>query len=137
MARLVYPSLGLRPIETINRSDIVRLLDRIEDERGPVMANRTLGIISRVMGFHASRSDDFRSPIIKGMTRGIEQARSRILSDDELRAVWKACGEYPTFGPMLRFILLTASRRTEVGEMTWAELADDTWIIPAVRYKTK
>ena len=29
--RLVYPSLGLRPIETINRSDIVKLLDQIED----------------------------------------------------------------------------------------------------------
>jgi integrase len=71
------------------------------------------------------------------MSRGAEQARSRILSDDELRTVWRACGDYPGFGPMLRFILLTATRRTEAAEMTWAELADGTWIIPAARYKTK
>jgi hypothetical protein len=59
LARLVYPTFGPRPIEAINRSDIVRLLDQIEDERGQVMANRTLGIIGRVMNFHASRMDDF------------------------------------------------------------------------------
>ncbi len=46
LARLVYPTFGPRPIEAINRSDIVRLLDQIEDERGPVQANRTLSIIN-------------------------------------------------------------------------------------------
>jgi integrase len=136
LARLVYPAFGSRPIEAISRSDIVKLLDRIEDERGPVMASGTLGIIGRVMNFHASRSDDFRSPIVKGMTRGAGQARSRILSDDELRAIWKVTGEYPVFGPLLRFILLTATRRNEAGQMRWAELSGATWTIPAARYKT-
>jgi integrase len=134
--RLVYPTFGPRPIETINRSDIVRLLDRIEDERGPVMASRTLSIINRVMNFHASRSDDFRSPIVKGMGRGTEQARSRVLSDDELRAIWKATADYPVYGSLLRFILLTATRRNEAGQMRWVELSDRTWTIPAARYKT-
>ena len=137
LARLVYPTFGPRPIEAINRSDIVRLLDRIEDERGPVMANRTLGIINRVMNFHASRSDDFRSPIVRGMGRGTEQARSRVLNDDELRAIWKATADYPVFGALLRFILLTATRRNEAAHMRWSELnGDRTWIIPAARYKT-
>jgi integrase len=134
--RLVYPTFGPRPIETINRSDIVRLLDRIEDERGPVMASRTLSIINRVMNFHASRSDDFRSPIVKGMARGTEQSRSRTLTDDELRAIWKATADYPVYGALLRFILLTATRRNEAGQMRWAELSDGTWVIPAARYKT-
>jgi integrase len=137
LARLVYPTFGPRPIEAINRSDIVRLLDRIEDECGPIMANRTLGIINRVMNFHASRSDDFRSPIVRGMSRGTEQARSRILDDDELRAIWKATADYPVYGSLLRFILLTATRRNEAGKMKWTELnGDRTWIIPAARYKT-
>jgi hypothetical protein len=136
LARLVYPTFGQRPIDAINRSDIVRLLDKIEDERGPVMASQTLSIINRVMNFHASRSDDFRSPIVKGMARGGEQARSRILSDDELRAIWKATGDYPVFGPLLRFILLTATRRNEAGQMIWSELNGSEWIIPARRYKT-
>jgi integrase len=136
LTRLVYPTFGTRPIEAINRSDIVRLLDRVEDERGPVMASRTLGIINRVMNFHASRSDDFRSPIVRGMARGTEQARSRILNDDELRAIWKATADYPVFGSLLRFILLTATRRYEAGHMHWSELNAETWVIPAARYKT-
>jgi integrase len=136
LARLVYPTLGSRPIDAISRSDIVRLLDKIEDERGPVMASQTLGIINRVMNFHATRSDDFRSPIVKGMTRGVEEARSRILTDDELRAIWKATGDYPVFGPLLRFILLTATRRNEASQMRWSELNGSEWTIPAQRYKT-
>jgi integrase len=135
MVRLVYPALGSRPIASINRSDIIRLLDRIEDERGPVMANRTLSIISRVMNFHVSRSDDFRSPIVKGMARP-EQARSRTLTDDELRAIWNATLNYEPFGSMLRFILLTATRRNEASHMRWSELAEKDWIIPAARYKS-
>jgi integrase len=136
LARLVYPTFGQRPIDAISRSDIVRLLDRIEDECGPMMATRTLHIIGQVMNFHASRSDDFRSPIVKGMARGSEQPRSRILSDDELRAIWKATGDYPVFGPLLRFILLTATRRNEAGQMRWSELNGSEWTIPARRYKT-
>jgi integrase len=136
LARLIYPTLGQRPITDINRSDIVRLLDRIEDERGSVTATKSLGIINRVMNFHASRTDDFRSPIVKGMGRGNAQARSRILSDDELRSIWAACGEYPVFGPLLRFILLTATRRDEAGRMLWAEIDGEEWVIPAARYKT-
>jgi integrase len=135
IARLVYPTLGPRPIEAINRSDIVKLLDRIEDQSGPVMANRTLSIISTVMNFHASRSDDFRSPIVRGLARP-EQARTRTLSDDELRAIWKASIDYGLFGSMLRFILLTATRRNEAAHMHWSELNGKDWIIPAPRYKS-
>ncbi len=65
LARLVYPTFGSRPIDTIARGDVVRLLDKIEDENGPVMANEVLGIVSRVFDWHATRRDAFRSPIVK------------------------------------------------------------------------
>src|SRR5262249_54092774 len=60
LERLVYPSLGARPIADIRRSEIVRLLDGIEDGSGPVMADRTLALIRKIMNWHATRSDDFR-----------------------------------------------------------------------------
>jgi integrase len=37
---------------------------------------------------------------------------------------------------MVKLLLLTAARRTEVSAMTWSELRDDLWVIPAARYKT-
>jgi integrase len=138
LLRLVYPTLGTRPIDTITRSEIVHLLDRIEDENGLTMADHTLGIINRVMNWHATRSDTFRSPIVRGMKRAEEKGRSRILSDEELRAIWRATGEYRhPFGPMLRFILLTAARRNEANFIKRSEIAGTEWTIPAARYKTK
>ena len=138
LARLVYPVIGSRPIADIRRSDIVRLLDKIEDKSGPVMADRTLAYIRRVMNWHASRSDDFRSPIVRGMARtsGKERARARILTDDELRAVWKAAEAGP-FGAFIKFLLLTGARRAEAAGLIWDEIKDGVWLLPAARNKVK
>ena len=137
--RLVYPILGAKKIDAIRRSDIVRLLDKIEDERGPVMADKTLALLSKVFSWHASRSDEFRSPIVRGMRRSKpnERARERILTDDELRMVWKRTEVNGIFGTFVRFILLTSARRSEAAEMTWGEVKDGVWTLPASRNKTK
>jgi integrase len=140
MLRPVYKRFGSTPIEDIRRSDIVSLLDTIEDESGPVMADRTLATVRRIMNWHASRSDEFRSPIVRGMarTKGKERARSRILTDDELRVIWKASGKTPgPFGALVKFLLLTAARRGEAAEMTRAELAGTDWTLPEARNKVK
>lgn len=140
LERLVYPTLGSRQIADIRRKDIVRLLDRIEDECGPVMADRTLATIQRLMNWHASRDDDFRSPIVRGMarTKPSERARKRILTDDELRAVWNAAeASNGPFGYLTRFWLLTATRRNEAANMRRAELNGSDWTIPAARAKGK
>jgi integrase len=140
MARLVYPVMGARPIADIRRSDIVRLLDRIEDKNGAGMADHTLAYIRRIMNWHASRSDEFRSPIVRGMTRtrAKERARVRILTDDELRAVWKAAeATAGPFGAFIKFLLLTAARRREASNATWDELKGSVWLLPAARNKVK
>jgi integrase len=132
--------MGSRPIVDIRRSDIVRLLDNIEDDSGPVMADRTLAYIRKVMNWHASRSDDFRSPIVRGMARtsGKDRARARILSDDEMRALWKAVEATPgPFGTFIKFLLLTAARKSEASGLTWGEIKDGMWLLPAARNKVK
>ena len=137
LARLVYGALGDRPITDIRRSEIVRLLDEIEENSGPVMADRTLAVMSPIFNWHAARSDDFRSPIVRGMKRTStkERARSRILTDDELRAVWKAAGELEVFGGFVRLLLTTAARRAEAAKMTWDEIENADWVLPAARSK--
>jgi integrase len=139
LERLVYPELGAEQIGDIKRGDIVRLLDKIKDENGATMADNTLAIVRKVMNWHVSRSDDFLSPIVRGMERRKpeERARERTLTDDELRAVWRAAeASAGPFGRLVRFILLTAARRTEAGAMTWGELEDE-WTLPASRNQTK
>jgi integrase len=139
LRRLVLPKLGMRSIDDITRSEIVRLLDRVEDNSGAVMADRTLSYLRRVMTWHAGRSE-FKSPIVRGMarTKPAELARDRILSDDELRRVWKAAGEMKNaFGPFVQFLLLSASRKSEASFMRRSEIDGNTWVIPASRDKGK
>jgi integrase len=155
--RLILPALGRRQIGDIKRKDIGRVLDKIEDEKGPAMAQLALAYLSRVMNWHASRDDDFRSPIVRGMGRikPDERARDRVLSDDELRAFWRATDSVcnasgpaakhaPVYGHCARFILLTATRRNEAAQTVWTEFASGNagngregaeWIIPASRMK--
>jgi integrase len=138
--RAVLPVLGRRPIADIGRRDIVRLLDKIEDESGASAADIALSIVRRVMNWHAARSDDFRSPIVRGMTRcrPSDHARSRILNDDELRAVWRAADSMQgPFGGYVQFLLLTAARRNEAAHMRWSEIKGADWVLPATRNKTK
>jgi integrase len=139
LERLVFPKLGARQIEEIRRSDVQHLLDEIEDERGSAMADQVLAILRRIMNWHASRSDDYRSPIVRGMARRDpqERERDRILSDAELVAVWKTAEGYAgPWGHLIRLLLLTATRRTEASSMKWEELSGNEWTIPAARYKT-
>jgi integrase len=141
LKRLVYPAIGDRQIDSIKRSEIIRLLDKIEDDNGPRMADVTLASLRRVFHWHALRSDEFRSPIVRGMARqnAREHARSRILADDELRAIWTATdADKEPFAALVRFLLLSAARRGEAAAMRWDEIdADGIWTLPASRNKTK
>jgi integrase len=135
---LLCLKLGPLPVDQIRRGQYTRMLDHIADERGPARADRVLTALSRLLWWHAQRSD-FVSPLTRGMRRlsAIDRARSRVLSDAELKAMWETAETFGPFGRYVQFILLTATRRNEAAAMRRSELLSaDTWIIPATRYKS-
>jgi integrase len=137
--RLIYPHIGARQIDTLRRSEIVKLLDKIEDDSGQRMCDVTLATLRKIFNWHALRSDTFNSPIVRGMGRQEvkEHRRSRILDDDELRKVWATAVEGDPFAALVRFLLLTSARRGEAAGMRWDEIDGDVWTLPAARSKTK
>ncbi len=148
LGKHVYPTIGDRPIGAIRRSEIIRLLDKIEDTvrarpqpkgTGERTAQEVLSILRHVFAWHAIRDDDFRSPFVRGMERinAKERARTRFLSDDEIRRVWAAAGGVGTFGALVKFLLLTGARRQEAAALPWSELTGDVWVLPASRNKVK
>jgi integrase len=60
-----------------------------------------------------------------------ERARTRILSDDELRVIWKAAEGNGEFGVLVRLLLLTGQRRDKVSSMRWEDVQDGVWTIPS------
>lgn len=69
-----------------------------------------------------------------------EQARDRVLSDDEIRTVWRALESigWP-FGEIGKLLLLTGARRDEIATGTWSEidLERELWTIPGSRTKNR
>jgi integrase len=138
LERAIFPKLGHRPVIEIKRSEIVALLDQIEMESGPVAADRALGLVRAILNWWASRSDDFIPPIVKGMARTStkERARSRILTDHEIRAIFNS-KEPGAFPALCRFLLLVGARRAEAANMTFEEIDGNNWNLPASRNKLK
>jgi integrase len=141
LRRHVFGTLGSRPVSSIRRKEIVRLLDAVADKAGERTADVTLALLSRIMGWYALRDGEFASPIVRGMARlkTSERARSRILNDDELRAVVTTARELRTpFAQLVLLLLFTAARRREASHLPWSELANNgDWLLPAARNKTK
>jgi integrase len=117
----VYPAWERKPFFEIRRGDVNELLDRLEDKHGASQADGVLAVLRSVMNWFATRDENYVSPIVKGMRRDqrpvSERARDRILDDDEIRAVWKACAENGTYGALVRVLLLTAQRLDKVVKM--------------------
>ena len=138
--RLVKPRIGKLGIYEVRRSHVIKMLDEIEDANGSVMADRTLAYLRKAFNWYATRDDQFNVPVVRGMARikPKERARTRVLSDDEIRVIWPLLGKAGTFGALVKMLLLTAQRRDEVAQMSRKEIGDDgIWTIPAERYKTK
>ena len=133
--RLLYPALGSRPIADIRRKDIIALLDNIDEANGAVMADHAWQALRRLFSWQSLRDEDFRSPVVPGMRAKHAARRDRILSDDELRALWHATANEQLFSRLVRFLLLTATRRSEAAGMVRSELSNGIWTIPAVRMK--
>ena len=67
-----------------------------------------------------------------------DRQRQRVLSEDEVRAVWKALDEeHPIIAALFRIRLLTAQRGSEVHGASWEEMDLTTgwWTIPGERSK--
>ncbi len=160
----VTPRWKNRLITDIRRRDVNDLMDDIFDEAierdgrsfgGHVTADRVLAQLRALFNWYARQDDEFVSPIVTGMARTSprDRQRKRVLTDDEIFALWAVAPLEGIFGSIVKVLLLTAQRRDEVGLMTRSEItALDTgrghnrspelldgecvWTIPAERYKT-
>jgi integrase len=127
--KYVLPYWGERAFTDLKRGDIALLLDHIEDKHGAGTADRTLVTLRAIASWHQARDDAYVPPFVRGMSRSPKAARARILSDAELRAVWKAAESSGQFGAIVRLLLLSAQRREKVHSLRWDDVDGDVWTI--------
>ena len=132
-----FETLHGKRIDEIKRADVVKACDVIH-KSAPVSANRALAHLKHLMGWCVERGMIDASPIAGMKPMSKERSRERVLSDDELGALWEVFGDegYP-FGDCMKFLMLSGQRRAEVAEMRWPEidLEKRLWTLPSQRAK--
>ena len=130
--RYVLPQWRFKSIKDIDRNAVTHLLDKIEQKQiryegrsigTPLVATSVLIQLSKLFNWHAARSNDFTSPLVKGMARGKAKPRTLFLNDAELRTLWPLLDD-SVFGAVVKTALLTAQRFHKVSSMRRADLKD-------------
>jgi integrase len=136
----LLPHWQHRAVREITRRDIIDLVDAIAERGVPVLANRTVALISKLFSFALNQSWIDASPAMKIPRPATETRRDRVLDEHEVRRLWKALDDLDA--PLAAFFklrLLTAQRGQEVNTMRWqdVDLHAGWWTIPAEVTKNK
>jgi integrase len=128
------PLHGLQ-LASIDRRAIATRLSAVADESGQITANRVRSTLSTFFGWAMKQGIAEHNPVI-GTERLEERSRERVLSDSELRLIWTGL-EDGHFGAIVKLLILTAQRASEIADLRWSEIDGDVIALPPARTKNK
>lgn len=127
----LIPAWGHLPAKDITRNHIRVLLDEVMDSGKPTTANRVFATLSKLFNWcvqngylETAASEGMRAP-------AKEVSRDRVLTLDEIRAIWGAADEmaYP-FGLWVQMMFATGGQRSsDVARMQCSEIRGAWWEI--------
>jgi integrase len=108
-------------LDQIDRRKVAALLGDIETASGPASRNRARSALSALFSWCISEGLLDLNPVA-GTAKATENgSRERVLSQDELRKLWRSLVDDP-FSNVVRLLLLTGQRRNEIGKLQWSEV---------------
>lgn len=145
----ILPKLGTRSASSITRRDARLLIEVASQKRkrkdgryegGPEAARTTREVLFQLFEWACERDLVTANPIagLKDLVR--KQSRDRVLTMEELLAIWAAATMIPyPFGPMVRLLMLSACRRGEWAAARWPWITwnEHAMEIPSENYKSK
>lgn len=137
IVNLAYPVLAVRPLVSITRAQISALVE--ETKASSHSAARNLFGSLRPFFLWAVEMGAIEVSPMAGLSGPKPVAsRDRVLTDDEIKALWQSSSDlgWP-FENVFKLLLLTGQRREEVAGMRWREIDLDagTWTIAKERCK--
>jgi integrase len=123
-------------LDEIDRRKIATLLGEIETQSGAASRNRARSALSSLFSWTITEGLLDHSPVTGTAKADEGNSRERVLSQDELRALWRGLGD-DSFSQIVKLLLLTGMRRNEVGKLSWSEvdLAKKQITLPPSRVK--
>ena len=115
-----WEPLHQKYLDAVTREDVIALLNKIE-KKGKVTADRARAALSAFFVWAIDQGLSGSTPLANIRPRAKNIARERVLSDSELAEVWTAC-EDDDHGAIVKLLMLTGQRRTEIGDLRWSEI---------------
>jgi integrase len=135
--KLYAAPLHAMPVDSITPRDVADLLTRLDKASGATTANRVRSTLSTCFAWAMREGLALSNPAANTNKRD-EHPRDRVLSNDELKPIWNAAGDY-AYGTIIKLLILTGQRRSEIGDLRWSEIdfAKGEVTLPAERTKNK
>ena len=123
-----WKPLASKPLDAIKRADVAATLQELIKAHGRTAAARARGNLSALFAWAMKEGLCESNPVANtnNPAEGIP-ARERVLSDDEIRIIWRACRD-DDFGRIIRMLLLTGTRREEIAGLRWGEIDLDSGV---------
>jgi integrase len=136
MEREFLPDFGDCDIGEVTKRDVIDIIEEIFHSGRETLSNRVRSYLSGFFNWCLARDLISVSPVQGVPKFATETARTRYLSDDEIRWFWLACERagYP-WKQAGQTLLLTGQRLGEVLGMNDGELYGNIWKLPADRTK--
>ena len=122
----ILPELGTEKLKEVGRTAVSKILANIGRKSNSVhVAHKAARYLSAFFNWQVLQDENFRSPMVKGMDTYSprDHARERTLSSIELRDLSEAvAATAEPYASIVRMLLLTALRRSEIAELRWREV---------------
>jgi integrase len=123
------------PVDSIRLRDVADLLSKIDRASGATTTNRVRSTLSACFAWAMREGLALSNPVANTNKRD-EQTRDRVLSNEELGRIWNAAGA-DAYGTIIKLLILTGQRRSEIAELRWSEVNGDAMNLPGDRTKNK
>ncbi len=110
-----YFPFGETRVAEISTADVAKKLDKLKDT--PSQKNHA-AVYAKAFFNWAIRQEYLKDNPLQHYKQSKKTRRKRVLTDDELRAVWSAAGQIDgMFGSIVRLLILTGQRRGEIAAL--------------------
>jgi integrase len=135
---LVYAEpLHKQPIGGVSQRSIASLLSDVAKSSGEVSSNRLRTSLAAFFTWVIRQGVKLPDGNVASFTEPRrETSRERVLTDAEITTIWCSCND-DDYGAIVKLLLLTGSRASEIGSLRWDEVWGDQIVLPGERTKNK
>jgi len=127
------------PIDKIALKDVALVLDAVKKASGATTALRVRSNLSSLFAYAIGMGLRDNNPVINSIKPALPNGgkRDRVLTEEEIAAIWRNLPEDHDFGRIIKLLILTGCRADEIGGLEWGEVDLDQAQINLQGQRTK